>query len=530
MSKRGKLQTMNSLSLPVLKRDIPAGIVTFLVALPLCLGIALASTGRPDLLFSGIIAGVIGGVAVGFLSKSEVGVSGPAAGLVVIVLTGIERLGSFEALLFAIVLAGMIQLLAGFLKAGAVTTFFPSAVIKGMLAGIGIVVMLKEIPHALGYNAAIVNQEELLQAYGENTIAEIRKAISSLEYGALIISLFSFGLVFVVENRMAKGNYKLKALPTALLVALSGITINAILLEFFPEMALSGIHLVQLPVANSLTEFRSLLIFPDFKALGNPQVYVMAFTLAIVASLETLLCVEATDKLNPDGGKTPPNHELKVQGLGNVLSGLLGGLPITQVVVRSSANMEAGGRTKVSSITHGFLLLASALWIPGLLNKIPLASLAVILIVAGYKLSKWKLYQEMYIRGKDQFVPFIATIMAIIFFDLLTGIGFGMVIAFSFILAKNKNQGFTVEKVLDQKGVLFLIKLGRQVSFLNKNRLIKALGNLPDGSRVLIDASHSEFVDIDVLEALENFTQPKAVKNIFLTIEGLPQHQEETPH
>lgn len=524
MSRHGNRPSMNVLRVSVLKRDIPAGIVTFLVALPLCLGIALASTGRTDLLFSGIISGVVGGIFVGFLSKSTVGVSGPAAGLVVIVLTAMDRLGSFEALLLAIVLAGFIQLVAGFLKAGAVTTFFPSAVIKGMLAGIGIIVILKEIPQALGYNAEIIDNEAFLQAQGESIFSEIRKAMTALEYGALIISLVSFGLLFVIENRIAKGNKRLKILPAALLIALIGVAINGCLKAFMPELALSGIHLVQLPVAKSLSEIRSFFIFPDFSAFSNPQVYVIAFTLAVVASLETLLCVEATDKLDPRGFKTPTNHELKVQGLGNMVSGLLGGLPITQVIVRSSANLEAGGQTKVSTITHGFLLLATALGIPGLLNKIPLASLAVILIVAGYKLSKIKLFQEMYRRGKDQFIPFMATIIAIVFFDLLTGIGIGMAVAFSFMLITNQTQNPSKETEITQKGNLWVVKLGNKVTFLNKVRLLKKLESLPNGSKLLIDGSQTHFMDIDVMDAIENFrhyTAPE--RDIIVTMEGLGQ-------
>ncbi len=488
-----------------IKDDLSASLVVFLVALPLCLGIGLASTGRPDLVFSGVIAGVIGGVVVGFLSGSHVGVSGPAAGLVVIVLTAIETLGSFEALLVAVFLAGVIQLIAGFLKAGVIGYYFPSSVIKGMLAAIGLTLVLKEIPHALGYDVDFFGDVAMKQADGHNTFTEVFYALSHLKPGALIISAVSLALLIFFEKPYLKRYSLLKFLPGALFVVVAGIVLNYLFLHLKPEWALTGEHMVQLPVANGASDFIGFFRFPDLSALKNPQVYVVAATLALVASLETLLCVEATDKLDPYKRSTPTNRELKAQGVGNMISGLIGGLPITQVIVRSSANINAGGKSKISAVGHGATLLLSAYFLPEFINLIPLASLAAILLMVGYKLSRLSLYRSMFRLGYEQFLPFIATVGGILLTDLLKGIAIGMVLAIFFILRKNYKHSYHYkkEKTLDKETIT--IRLSEEVTFLNKASIQESLENVPEGARVIIDGSHSVHIDHDVLEIIHDF-------------------------
>jgi MFS superfamily sulfate permease-like transporter len=366
-----------------IKDDLSASLVVFLVALPLCLGLGLASTGRPDLVFSGIIGGFIGGLVVGFFSGSPLGVSGPAAGLVVIVLTTLETLGSFEALLLGIFLAGILQLIAGFLGAGIICYYFPSSVIKGMLAAIGLTLILKEIPHAFGYDKNFMGDFALMQADGHNTFSEIYYAFLHIDPAAILISVISIGLLILFEKPFLKKFGLFKFLPGALFVVVTGVLLNLILPILKPGWGLTGEHLVQLPVASTAIEFISFFRLPDFFAFDNPNVYVVAVTLALVASLETLLCVEATDKLDPYKRSTPTNRELKAQGIGNMLSGFIGGLPVTQVIVRSSANIKAGAKSKISTMSHGAILLLSAYFFPRYLNQIPLASLAAILPMVG---------------------------------------------------------------------------------------------------------------------------------------------------
>jgi len=509
-----------------LKYDLSAGLVTFLVALPLCLGIALASTGRPDLLFSGIIAGVIGGVVVGFLSGSAVGVSGPAAGLVVIVLNALGTLGSFEAFLVAVILAGLMQLVAGFMHAGIIGYYFPSSVVKGMLAGIGIILILKEIPHALGYEPNYMGDLPIRGEDGLNTFGDLLLAVNLFKPAALFISLLSFAILLLMDSNWAKKIKMLKITPAPLLVVLLGVGINALLSRFFPHIALSREHLVQLPIADNAADFFSFFTFPDFSILRHTDVYVIAFTLAVVASLETLLSVEATDKLDPNRLKTPTNRELKAQGMGNILSGLIGGLPITQVVVRSSANINAGGKTKRSTIFHGLLLLLTAMFIPGFLNKIPLASLAAILILVGYKLSKLSLYMGMYKQGKDQFIPFLITVVTILLTDLLIGIGVGMAFAVFFILRNNLKYSHFLEQDVKKDGTHYTIKLAQEVSFLNKAAIIKALEEIPREAKVTIDGSKSALIDHDVLEAIEEFVKLTAPsRDIQVSTMGLSKNK-----
>jgi MFS superfamily sulfate permease-like transporter len=505
-----------------LKSDFPAGLVVFLVALPLCLGIALASTGRPDLLFSGIIAGVVGGIVVGSLSGSSLGVAGPAAGLVVIVLNALDTLGSYEAFLLAVVLAGVIQVIAGFLKAGIIGYYFPSSVIKGMLAAIGITLILKEIPHAFGYDKDFMGDDAFAQIDGHNTFTELYYAVRYSSTGAIIISLISLGILLLFERPFMKKIQLFKFIPGALFVVLLGVALNSFFMVAIPEWAMSGEHLVKLPVASNPQEFISFFTLPDFSFITNPAVYTVAFTLAIVASLETLLSVEATDKLDPYKRTTPTNRELKAQGVGNIVSGMIGGLPVTQVIIRSSANIDSGGKTQMSTIIHGFILLLTAIFIPFYLNMIPLASLAVILLLVGYKLSKISLYQKMYQIGWDQFIPFIVTIIAILMTDLLKGIAIGMVVAIYFILRKNYKHSYYYKKEDHHEGEVITLQLSQEVTFLNKGSIGKTLKDLPEGSTVVIDGTNSVNIDYDVLEIIQNFKNHTAPsKNITVETRGI---------
>ena len=398
-----------------LKHDVPASIVVFLVALPLCLGIALAS-GAP--LFSGLIAGIIGGIIVGALSGSPLGVSGPAAGLAVIVLNAITDLGGFEIFLVAVMLAGILQLIAGFAKAGIIAYFFPSSVIHGMLAGIGIIIFLKQIPHAFGYDKDPAGDLRFQQVDGHNTFDELIHMLDFISPGVLIVAGISLAILIIWETSFFK-KLKFTKLVQGPLVAVAVSIFLGIAFATMPDLAISAEHMVKVPIPDSFDSFLGNFARPDFSALSNPAVYTTAIVIAVVASLETLLCVEASDKQDPDKRVTPTNRELKAQGVGNLISGFVGGLPLTQVIVRSSANMQSGGRSKASAILHGFLLLISVIVIPRVLNMIPLGVLAAILLVVGYKLAKPALFKRMYREGMGQFIPFVVTIVGIVFTDLL---------------------------------------------------------------------------------------------------------------
>lgn len=489
-----------------LKYDLPAGLVVYLVALPLCLGVALASTGNAELMFSGIIAGFVGGIVVAALSGSALGVSGPAAGLVVIVLTALETLGTFEAFLLAVVLAGLLQFIAGFLKAGVIGYYFPSSVIKGMLAAIGLILIMKEIPHALGYDEDFIGDFDFEQKDGHNTFTELYYAFKFSSMGAIIISAVSMALLLLFDRPFMQRITLFRFLPGALFVVVIGTLVNLAFGAYAPELFMTGKHLVQLPVADSPSAFISFFRMPDFGSFTNPQVYVVAATLAVVASLETLLSVEATDKLDPQKRVTDTDRELKAQGVGNMVAGLIGGLPVTQVIVRSSANINSGGRTKMSAIFHGFLLLSSAILIPALLNYIPLAALACILLMVGYKLSKFGLYKQMYKLGWEQFIPFVVTVVAILFTDLLKGIGIGMLVAFYFVLLKNMQHSYHRHTERNEEGEeVIILTLSEEVTFLNKGSIQQTLRMLPEGSNVVIDGSNSVHINYDVLEAIQNF-------------------------
>lgn len=498
-----------------LKKDIPASIVVFLVALPLCLGIALAS-GAP--LFSGLIAGIVGGVVVGALSGSQLGVSGPAAGLAVIVFGAIATLGSFDAFLVAVVLAGLLQLLMGFLRAGVIGYYFPSSVIKGMLSGIGLTIILKQLPHAVGYDADPEGDMAFLQSNGENTFTALNHMMSMIQPGALLVALVSMAILILWDTSLIKRFKASVWIQGPLVAVIVGVLLNMFFTSSAPALVIEPSHLVQIPMAEGLAGFAGLLTFPDFSQLSNPAVYTTALTLAVVASLETLLCVEATDKLDPHKRITPTNRELKAQGVGNLISGLVGGLPVTQVIVRSSANIQSGARTKLSAILHGLALLVAVLAIPALLNLIPLAVLAAVLITVGYKLAKPALFRAMYAQGPSQFIPFIVTIIGILATDLLIGIGLGLAVAVFVILLNNYRNPFFVDRDPDS-GIR--IVLSEDVSFLNRAAVMRALSAVPAGARVVIDASRSVSIDQDVYEIIQDFRQRAAAENIELSIEGL---------
>ncbi len=494
-----------------LKSDIPASIVVFFVALPLCLGIALAS-GAP--LFSGLIAGIIGGIVVGAMSGSQVGVSGPAAGLAAIVLTAIGALGGYQNFLLAVVLGGVIQLVFGFLKAGIIGYYFPSSVIKGMLTGIGIIIILKQIPHFFGYDEDPEGDFAFFQVDGENTFSEILNAINAISPGATLIAVIGLGILLLWSNILSKKG-KIFQLIQGPLVAVAVGIIYFVITAGNSIWGISSDHLVSVPVPEDASSFLAQFSFPNFGVITNPQIWVTAFTIALVASLETLLCVEATDKLDPRKRVTPTNRELLAQGTGNIISGLIGGLPITQVIVRSSANIQSGGKSKMVAILHGFLLLISVILIPKLLNKIPLSVLAAILLIVGYKLAKPGLFKTMYQLGWKQFVPFIVTVIGIVFTDLLVGIGLGLLVGIVVILIKSfQNSHFL--HIEDKSNGKHKIKmtLAEEVTFFNKGAILKELDSLPRDTYLELDVRKTRYLDNDIIEILEDFSEKARNRNI----------------
>lgn len=514
-----KKNRAGTVSLGTLKNDIPAGLVVFLVALPLCLGIALAS-GAP--LFAGVIAGIVGGIVVGAISGSPLGVSGPAAGLTVIVFGTVASLG-FEKFLVAVVIAGILQIILGLIRAGIIGYYFPSSVIKGMLAAIGLILILKQIPHALGFDKDLIGDDEFFQTDKHNTFSELYYAVRYHSPGAVIICAVSLLILILFERPFVKKIALFKFVPGALIVVVCGILINYIFGITSPEFVLTEEHLVKLPLPSGDSGYSGYITLPDWSGFKDPQVYIAAVTIAIVASLETLLCVEATDKLDPDKRVTPTNRELIAQGAGNTVSGLIGGLPLTQVIVRSSANINSGAKSKLSAIVHGILLLVCAILIPQFLNMIPLASLAAILLIVGYKLAKVSLFREMYKLGWEQFVPFIITVLAILFSDLLKGIAVGMVVAIFYILRRNFRTSYFLHKEEIHEGEEIRIVLSEEVTFLNKASIQLMLEELPENSRVCIDGSRSINIDYDVLEIIQNFREHGAKeKNIKLNLIKIP--------
>ena len=496
----------SSFSSKYLKDDLPAGLVVFLVALPLCLGIALAS-GAP--LFAGIISGIVGGILVAFLSGSALSVSGPAAGLTVIVLNGITELGSYETFLFAVVLAGMIQVVLGYLKAGVIGYYFPSSVIKGMLAAIGIILILKQVPVAIGY---------------------MKDSGVQYQFGAIIIAAISIAIILVWDLPVLKKFAFFKFVPGALIAVIVGILLNNAFISFQPNWVLNASQLVKLPKAASMNDFVNQFTLPDFTQFTNYKVYVLAVTIAIIASLESLLSTEAADKLDPFKRITPTNQELKAQGIGNIVSGLIGGLPMTAVIVRTSANVNAGGKTKLSAIFHGLLLLVSVAFFATFLNQIPLPCLAAVLLVVGYKLAKISLFKEMYKLGWDQFIPFIITVVAIQFSDLLKGISLGMLVAIFYILRTNYRRDYKFHQDAKNDGGLITITLGEHVTFINKGSIALKLSNIENDANVVIDGKDAHFIDLDVLEILYDFKENAIQKNINVQFNNIPQRVKVSGH
>lgn len=494
-----------------LKADFPASIVVFFVALPLCLGIALAS-GAP--LFSGLIAGIIGGIVVGSISGSQVGVSGPAAGLAAIVLTSIGTLGGFENFLLAVVLGGIIQLVFGLLRAGIIGYYFPSSVIKGMLTGIGIIIILKQIPHFFGYYGDPEGDFAFFQVDGENTFSALLNIFNGISPGATLISVIGLGILALWSSVLSKKGKIFQLVQGPLVAVVAGIVYYYVTAGN-ETWGIAAEYLVSVPVPEDASSFFAQFSFPNFGAISNPQIWIIGFTIALVASLETLLCVEATDKLDPRKRVTPTNRELFAQGTGNVISGLIGGLPITQVIVRSSANIQSGGKTKMSAIIHGFLLLISVILIPTLLNKIPLSVLAAILFIVGYKLAKPALFKSMYQLGWKQFIPFMVTILGIIFTDLLIGIGLGLAVGIVVILIKSfQNSHFL--HIEDKSNGKHKIKmtLAEEVTFFNKGAILKELDRIPRDTYLELDVRNTRYLDNDIIEILEDFSLKARNRNI----------------
>jgi carbonic anhydrase len=487
-----------------LPRDLTAGLVVFLVALPLCLGIALAS-GAP--LLSGVLSGIVGGILVGLVSRSHTSVSGPAAGLAAIVAAQIVTLGSFPAFLMAVVIAGLIQIVLGIVRAGFIADFIPTSVIKGLLAAIGVLLILKQIPHLLGHDADPEGNMSFQQPDHANTFSELGHMLGHIHLGATIIGLGSIAILVVWANLKP---LKKSVIPAPLVVVLFGVGLSLLFRQLGGSWAVESRNFVQVPVADSLAGFLGFLQWPDFSQWSNPAIYTAGVTIAAVASLETLLNLEAIDKLDPQQRTSPPSRELLAQGIGNVAAGLIGGIPITSVIVRSSVNVNAGGQTKLAAIVHGVLLLVSVALLPLWLNAIPLSCLAAILLVTGIKLASPKLVRQMWDEGRYQFMPFALTVAAIVLTDLLVGVLIGLSVSLGSILNSNLRRPIRrfVEKHLG--GDVLHIELANQVSFLNRAALLKVLDAVPRGGQVLLDARNTDYIDPDVLDLLRDFNEKTA--------------------
>ncbi len=502
------------------KTDISAGLVVFLIALPLCLGISLAS-GAP--LFSGIIAGIIGGIVVGFLSGSSINVSGPAASVALVIYTGIQTLGSYQAVLMAVIIAGILQIILGYVKAGTIAYFFPNAMIKGILASIGLVLILKQIPHALGIDGVFEGAESFTQNDGKNTFSEIIYVFQNIGWGAAIITLISLAIIILWDRPQMKKFAFFKFFPSALAAVIVSIAVNELYKVSFPQLLLDPSNLVQLPAADSFSEFMGFFTFPDLSQIGNPQLFTIALSIAFIASLESLLSTEAGDKLDPYRRKTSTNTELKAQGIGNIVAGLVGGLPITAVIVRTSANVGAGGLTKTATITHGLIMLICVALIPSILNLIPLASLSAVLFVVGYKLTSLPIYKSIFKQGKKQFLPFIITIITVMFTDLITGIIVGGVVAIFFVLRDNYKNAYLYNKVTHEGTEKTKITLAEETTFLNKADILLFLDHLPENHHLIVDGTKAVFIHPDIIDILEDFKQTAKFKNIqyeLIDIEG----------
>ncbi len=504
---------MKSITTKYIKKDFFSGLIVFLIALPLCLGIAQACHAP---LFSGIVAGIVGGIVVGFFSSSHLSVTGPAAGLTAIVLVAITELNSFEVFLCSVILAGVIQTAFGYLKAGAIANYIPSSVLEGMLAGIGLTIIIKQLPDAVGFakNKAAV----MVDAEDGFLVNTITTATHHVQGGAIIITLVGILLLVVWQTKAFK---KLQLLPAGLLVVVVGTMLNVIFNKMAPQLGLDNTHLVSLPVASSIADFFKQFTAPDLNGFKVAKVWETGIVIAVVASIETLLCIEATDKLDPMKRYTSTDQELKAQGIGNIVSGLLGGLPVTSVIVRSSANVNAGAKSKLSTIIHGTLLLICAASIPAILNMIPKAALAAILIFTGYKLCKPTVFKHMWKGGLTQFIPFIATLVGVVALDLLKGVGIGLVISIFYLLRHNIRLPYYYQRSTYSNGELIKLTLGQEVSFLNKASIKETLENLPNHSVVIIDASETQYIDFDVLDLIKEFYTTRAKeKHINMSLLG----------
>ena len=508
--------------LATVKSDFASGLVVFLVALPLCLGIAMAS-GAP--LFSGIISGIIGGIVVGYLSRSQLSVTGPAAGLTAIVLTAITDLGAFNIFLTAVFIAGLVQLLLGFIKAGSISNYFPTNVIEGMLAGIGIIIILKQLPHAFGYDNDFEGDEAFRQLDGSNTISSLIALVQHFHLGAILITVVSL-IILIIWDKVAVLK-KLKLIPGALIAVIFGVVMNEIFAATGSILMVEKQHLVSLPIPTSVEELKALITLPDFRALSDSKVWITGVTIAIVASIETLLCIEAADRMDAQKRYTDTNTELKAQGIGNMLSSLLGGLPMTSVVVRTSTNNNAGAKSKMSTIIHGLLLLVSVLIIPAVLNKIPLATLAAILLLVGYRLAKPSTFYHFWEKGKYQFIPFFATLVGVVFTDLLQGVVLGLIFSIIFVLKGNLKRAYSFRKEVYADGDIIHIDLAQEVSFLNKAAIKSTLKDIPPNSRVIINAHDTVYIAHDILDLIREFKTTRAIDaNIKVKLKGFKKAYE----
>ncbi|WP_428655779.1 SulP family inorganic anion transporter [Runella sp.] len=507
------------MTLKYLNKDFSAGLAVFLVTLPLCLGIALAS-GAP--LFSGLLAGVVGGMVVTLFSGSEVTISGPAAGLTIIVFDSIQRLGSYPNFLMAVVLAGIIQFLLGWLKAGRLSSFVPSSVISGMLVAIGIVIVLKQIPHALGWDADYEGEFEFSQADHRNTFSEILEALNHPAMGAIIISVICLGLIIWWSYLERRGIQFFKTIPGGVVVVLAGVLLNQAFRLWIPELSLKeSSHMVRVPIIRDWEDAKAAFNFPALEILTNSQVYISALTLAIVGSIESLFSLEAADKLDLQRRISSPNQELKAQGIGNIVSGLIGGLPLTVVTIRTSVNIYSGSKTRLSSFIHGLLMLLAVIAIPRWLNYIPLACLAALLIFVGYRLAKIAVFKKMYQEGLNQFIPFIITVIAIVFTDLLIGLTIGLVVGMAYVVYTNNLSAISVGR--DKETVLIWFK--KDVSFLNKAHLKEVLASLKSGDYVFVDGVRAHFIDHDIYTTLEEFQEDAPLRGIQVEFKGITRRK-----
>ncbi|MCA9063068.1 MAG: bifunctional SulP family inorganic anion transporter/carbonic anhydrase, partial [Planctomycetaceae bacterium] len=518
--------TASHYSINVLLKDFIGGIVVFLVALPLCLGIAVASGAPQELpLVSGLIAGIIGGLVVGAISGSHTSVSGPAAGMTAVVIAQIAKMGSFDVFLLAVLIAGVLQILAGLFRGGAISAFIPLSVIKGLLASIGIILILKQIPHLLGHDLDPEGEFSFHQPDNENTFSEIGRLFAGeVHNGAIVVGLISIGLLVLWERWPL---LQKSVIPGPLVVVLLGVSLNAVFLTMAPQLAIQRTHLVELPVVESMTDLLGFLTFPDFSAWNQSAVWMGAITIAAVASIETLLNLEAVDRLDRFRRDSPPNRELVAQGCGNLLAGLVGGLPITSVVVRGSVNTASGSQTKAATIIHGAMLLLAIVVLPMQMNRIPLASLAAILIVTGLKLASPGIFYRMWSAGRYQFLPFITTVVAIVFTDLLIGVGIGLGVSLLFIL--NSNLRHPIRRIVETHvgGDVLHVDLPAQVSFLNRAALDRIFEALAPGSHILLDASESDYIDPDILYLIRDLKDNRGpARGIQVSLRGFRKKYE----